>query len=269
MIPPRIYQPWTKSKADKMKKAVVVFSGGQDSTTCLFLAIQRHGAENVHALSFDYGQRHDIELTAAAQIAHMAGVTHEIVNCVGILTSSSPLTSAHSLDRYESFEQMEAAVGDKVEKTFVPMRNTLFLTIAFNRAVAMKAIYVYTGICQADNANYPDCTENFRSRLNEAFCESLGMDNPLVHELEIVAPLMYMTKAQTCLLALGIDGCMDALAFSHTSYDGVYPPTDMNHANVLRAKGFEEAGLPDPLVMRAYSEGLMSLPHTANYDSYR
>lgn len=271
MIPPRIFVP-RKWKDAKMKKVLVVLSGGQDSTTCLFLAIARHGVENVAAITFDYGQRHSIELESAAIIAGMSGINpyaFEIVDVKGLLKSTSPLTSDTELDKYESFEKMEEAVGNKIEKTFVPMRNTLFLTIAFNRAVALGCTYVYTGICQADNANYPDCTENFRSRLNEAFCESLGYDNPFVFDLEIVAPLMYMSKAESVKLATNIPGCMEALAYSHTSYDGKYPPTDPNHSNILRAKGFEEAGVPDPLVVRAWRELLMDLPDSHNYDSLR
>jgi 7-cyano-7-deazaguanine synthase len=81
----------------------------------------------------------------------------------------------------------------------------------------------------------------------------------------LLAPLMNLTKAETVQMAHKLPGCWDALAYSHTSYDGTYPPTDMNHANVLRAQGFLEAGLPDPLVLRAWREGLMKLPDTANY----
>lgn len=278
----------------KVEKALVVLSGGQDSTTCLFWAINKFGVENVYAISFDYGQRHAIELDAAMYVADFAGISdwrppvcatstptyrtdsgrinmrHEFVNVVGLLQSTSPLTSDNELDRYSDFDSMAEEVGSKVEKTFVPMRNTLFLTIAANRAVAIGARHIVTGICQADNANYPDCTQAFKNRLRDAFNESLfGKVSKFNQDLIIDAPLMYMSKAESVKLAQTLSGCMEALAYSHTSYDGKYPPTDMNHSNVLRAKGFEEAGVPDPLVARAYSEGLMSLPLTSNYDGLR
>ena len=81
----------------------------------------------------------------------------------------------------------------------------------------------------------------------------------------IWTPLINKSKAETVKIAHQIPECWEALAYSHTSYDGKYPPTDMNHANVLRADGFEKAGLPDPLVLRAVDEGLMELPETDNY----
>ncbi len=264
-------------------KALVVLSGGQDSTICLFWAIKTFGVENVHAISFDYGQRHSIELTAAAKVATMAGIAEyvdvgeaggdiigrwEKIYVAGLLHSASPLTSANELDRYESFEAMEEEVGDRVEKTFVPMRNTLFLTIAANRAVALGCTHIITGICQADNANYPDCTNMFRGRLQDAFNESLFGKRHSKNDLRIEAPLMFKSKAESIKCAMTLPGCMEALAYSHTSYDGKYPPTDPNHSNLLRAKGFEEAGVPDPLVVRAWKEGLMVLPNTSNYDCF-
>lgn len=255
-----------------MSKALVVLSGGQDSTICLFWAVQKFGLENVHAISFDYGQRHSIELEAADKVRNMAGLClldHETVDLRGLLQSTSPLTSSNELDKYTDFESMEAEVGDKVEKTFVPMRNTLFLTIAANRAIALGCRHIVTGICQADNANYPDCTNAFKNRLQDTLNESLFGGKRSKQELFIATPLMFMSKAESVKLAMNLPGCMEALAYSHTSYDGKYPPTDMNHANVLRAKGFEEAGVPDPLVMRAVREGLMEWPATANYDDAR
>lgn len=244
-----------------MRKALVILSGGQDSTTCLFWA--KSYFDEVHAVTFDYGQRHAIEVEAARTVARMAGVaSHEVITLPGILKSASPLTSDNDLERYTDFEQMDKTIGDRVELTFVPMRNTFFFTVAMNRAIALGALDLVTGICQADNANYPDCTEEFRYRLEDAFRESLGAAGAAV---AIHAPLMFKSKAESVALAQHLPGCMEALAYSHTSYDGKYPPTDMNHANVLRAHGFEEAGVPDPLVVRAWREGLMDLPSTPNY----
>lgn len=256
-----------------MKKALVVLSGGQDSTTCLFWA--RREYDEVHAITFDYGQTHRIELDAARKVAELAGVkSHEIVTLPGILKSTSPLTDPNQpLERYDNAEQMEQVIGDRVEKTFVPMRNTFFLTVAMNRAVALGCNALVTGICQEDNANYPDCTELFRWMFESMANQSLGNNNPNSpthgpNWVEVVAPLMNKSKKETVLMAFGDGACWNALAYSHTSYDGKYPPTDMNHANVLRAKGFEDAGMPDPLVMRAVREGLMEVPKTANYKDW-
>ena len=249
------------------KRALVVLSGGQDSTTCLFWAKENY--EEVHAITFDYGQRHRIEIDAAITIAGMAKViNHEIIYINDCLISTSPLTSDAKLEKYENFEQMDRVIGDRVELTFVPMRNMLFLTIAMNRAVALgRGTDVITGICQADNANYPDCTEAFRQAFEQAADQALqstpNPENP-VHRVD--APFIFMSKAEMVKLARDLPGCWHALAYSHTSYDGKYPPVDMNHSNVLRAQGFEEAGLPDPLVLRAVYEGLMFYPDTQNYD---
>lgn len=258
-------------------KMLVVLSGGQDSTTCLFWAKQqlknweeeqgalgRIAQSELHAVTFDYGQRHIREITAAREVAALAGVTsHEIIPVPNCLKSTSPLTSGNELERYESFEQMDKVIGKRTELTFVPMRNTLFLTIAANRAVALGCKHIVTGVCQEDNANYPDCREFFIFVLEQAFNESLGLKGK--NELVIETPLMHLSKAQTCIMACELPGCFQALAYSHTSYDGHYPPTDMNHSNVLRAQGFLEANLPDPLVLRAVREGLMPLPLTPNY----
>lgn len=243
-------------------KAMVILSGGQDSTTCLFWAMQEF--DEVHAITFDYGQRHAIEIEAAKKVAKMAGVaSHEIVTLPGILKSTSPLTSNTELERYENATQMENVIGDRVELTFVPMRNTFFFTVAMNHALALGINTLVTGICQEDNANYPDCTNSFREQLEEAFNISLGSGCGTA--CQIFAPLMYLSKEKTVKLAAQLPGCWEALAYTHTSYDGKYPPTDKNHSNVLRASGFEKAGLPDPLVVRAWYEGLMPLPETPAY----
>ena len=249
----------------KRSKALVVLSGGQDSTTCLFWAKQMF--DEVHAITFDYGQRHRIEIDAALRVAHLAGVvTHEIVTVPRVLISSSPLTSDNALEQYENPEQMDAVIGDRRETTFVPMRNALFLTIAANRAEALGIPNLVTGVCQMDNANYDDCRQVFIKATEHYINTALGHDHRGTLPIYIHTPLMQLSKAETVRLMRSLgDDAWNALAYTHTSYDGKYPPTDMNHANVLRADGFVKAGLPDPLVLRAHREGLMDLPDTPNY----
>jgi len=223
----------------------------------------------VHAITFDYGQRHSIEIEAAVRVARMAGVkSHEIVEVPNCLISASPLVAKDQvLERYESAEQMEETIGNRRELTFVPMRNALFLTIAANRAEALGIPNLVTGVCQMDNANYDDCREIFIQATEHYINTALGHDHRGTQAISIHTPLMFLSKAESVNMAYELSGCWDALAFSHTSYDGRYPPTDMNHANVLRADGFEKAGKPDPLVLRAVKEGLMELPETENYST--
>ena len=252
------------------EKALVVLSGGQDSTTCLFWALRMWGAGNVRAVTFDYGQRHRIEIESARKIAYMAGVGLDLVELPGVLIGTSPLTDPHAeLERYQDADQMEEVIGDRREATFVPMRNALFLTIAANRAEVWGAPNIVLGVCQMDNANYDDCRQVFLDAAEQYVNTALGHDHRGTPRIRLLAPLMRLTKADTVKLARTLPGCWQALAHTHTSYDGKFPPTDMNHANVLRAQGFEEAGLPDPLVLRAYDQGLMVLPSSANYDSVR
>lgn len=251
-----------------MKKALVILSGGQDSTTCLFWALQFY--HHVVAITFDYGQTHRIEIEAAKTIARMADVEHEIVKLPKCLVSSSPLTNnGKNLEKYDNAEQMEKVIGTRREATFVPMRNALFLTIAANRAEAWGGADIITGVCQMDNANYDDCRQTFIDSAEQYINTALGHDHRGTKPIKIVTPLMNLTKAQTVHMAFANPACWRALAYTHTSYDGKYPPTDMNHANVLRAQGFLEAERPDPLVLRAWNEGVMELPNTPNYDEAR
>ncbi len=228
-----------------MNKALVVLSGGQDSTTCLFWAKKMYG--EVHALTFDYGQRHALEIEAANRVAKMAGVaSHEVVTVGPLLRSRSPLTDpAVTLETYTDFETMDGIIGDRVELTFVPMRNAFFLTLAANIALSLDCFNLVTGVCQMDNANYPDCRASFIQAQEWAINEALGIDR-----FRIDAPLMYLSKAQTVDLAASLPGCMEAMAYSHTCYAGEFPPCSRCHSCLLREQGFKMAGVPDPLVER-------------------
>lgn len=251
------------------KKALLVLSGGQDSTTCLFW-LQAQGYE-IHTVTFDYGQRHKRELESAMLIAGMAGVepyNSEVIKLGdGILQGTSPLVSDNKLEQYENHQSLPGGL----EKTFVPMRNQLFLTVAANRAFCKGIDTLVTGVCQEDFGGYPDCRAVFIDALNLA-C-TLGTftgEDGAIGPLKILTPLMYMSKAEAVRMAWDMTqnglNCYGALAYSHTSYDGQYPPTGRDHATLLRAKGFEEADIPDPLILRAWRDhDLEHLPDAPNY----
>jgi 7-cyano-7-deazaguanine synthase len=255
------YAVWTPYDVTPRPKALLVLSGGQDSSTCALLA-SCLGWE-IHAITFDYGQRHAREIESAKNVAAILGVaSHEIIAVPNCMVSTSPLTSNNDLEQYESPEQMDAIIGDRIEKTFVPMRNALFLTIAANRAAALGCKTIWLGVCQNDNANYPDCRRAFLEYAQGYINTALGLErDPIV----IHAPLLHLDKSRICQLGYELPQGLEVLAHTHTSYAGDYPPLDQNHATVLRAQGFEEAGIPDPLIVRAWTEGLMPLPSSSNY----
>lgn len=256
-----LFEGERKRARSKVPVAVVVLSGGQDSTTCLFWA--RHAGFEVHAVTFDYNQRHAREIEAAKRVAKLAGVlSHEIITLGPVLKGTSPLISDNTLEQYADHRSLPGGI----EKTFVPMRNQLFLTIAANRAYVHNAEALVTGVCEEDYGGYPDCRSAFIDVLTHAcnigtFTGEDGTPGPLT----ILTPLMRLTKKATVKMALTLPGCYAALAWTHTSYDGAYPPVGRDHATLLRAKGFEEANVPDPLVLRAHLEGLMDLPDSPNY----
>jgi len=247
------------------KIALVVLSGGQDSTTALFWA--KSLFDKVHAVTFQYGQRHIREIEAAKKVAGMAGVaSHEIIELGPILKGMSPLTDpSQPLETYPDYDQMSKVIGDRVELTFVPMRNALFFTVAANRAAILGADCLVTGLCEADNANYPDCRQTFVSMQELTVKHALGYDKS-GKDFYIYVPLIRKTKSQSVHFAKTLPGCMEALAYTHTAYSGEYPPVTQDHATVLRAQGFLEAMEPDPLIVRAWREGLCELPDTQNYD---
>lgn len=244
-------------------KALVVLSGGQDSTTCLAWA--RNRFDEVHALTINYGQRHAIEIAGAKMIGILGQLdSHEILTLpAGILEGTSPLTDPNQpVPQYTSQDE----VPDGVAKTFVPLRNQFFLTLAANRAFVLGCTHLVTGVCQTDYSGYPDCRQEFVDSLAETINKgTFTGEDWLLGELTIHTPLMNLTKAESVDLAIA-EGAYGMLAYSHTAYDGSYPPAGTDAASLLRAKGFEEADIPDPLILRAWINGLTDLPETKNYN---
>ena len=217
-------------------RALVVLSGGQDSTTCLYWALERFGGTGVEALTFDYGQRHRIELQCAAQVAEHAGVRHTLL----------PIDTFTALGG-NSLTDPDMAVADTgnaaagLPNTFVPGRNLIFLTYAAAFARRQGIEHLVTGVAQSDYSGYPDCRRETILALQRTLC--LGMDAEFI----IHTPLMDLTKKETVELACDLNA-IDALALTHTCYNGERPPCGKCPACVLRAKGFAEAGIADPLL---------------------
>ena len=221
------------------RKALVVLSGGQDSTTCLYWAIEKFGLENVSTITFDYGQRHRIELDCAKDIARRIGVPQ---TCLPIDTFAALGGNA--------LTDTDIAIANQVDEetslpnTFVPGRNIVFLTFAAAWAWPRKINVLVTGVAETDYSGYPDCRENTLASLQESL--RLGMES----NIEIHAPLMHLSKKQTVELARDL-GAIEAMGWTHTCYNGVRPPCGSCAACDLRARGFSEAGIEDPLISRS------------------
>jgi 7-cyano-7-deazaguanine synthase len=220
-----------------MSAAVVLFSGGQDSTTCLYWALSRY--KQVQAIGVDYGQRHRVELQQAQKIAELANVPYTLLpfeawgrlSISALTETNTELNTAHRLDR-------------DLPASFVPGRNLLLLTLAGSFAYGLGIQTLVGGMCQTDYSGYPDCRQPFVDATSVAL--SLALDQ----SIDIQTPLMHLTKAQTWLLARDL-GCLEVvIEHSHTCYNG-----DRDHRHAwgygcgtcpaceLRQKGWEEASL--------------------------
>ncbi|MFP9229170.1 7-cyano-7-deazaguanine synthase QueC [Pectobacterium cacticida] len=172
-----------------MKRAVVVFSGGQDSTTCLIQALQHY--DDVHCITFDYGQRHRAEIDVARELSVTLGATaHKVLN-VGLLNELA--TSSLTRDSIPVPDYDANSQG--IPNTFVPGRNILFLTLAAIYAYQVGAEAVITGVCETDFSGYPDCRDEFVKALNQAIV--LG----IARNIRFETPLMWLNKAETWALA--------------------------------------------------------------------
>jgi 7-cyano-7-deazaguanine synthase len=217
-------------------KALVVLSGGQDSTTCLYWAIERFGRDQVSSVTFDYGQRHRIELDCAKKIAEFAGVTNVILPI-----DTFAALGGNALTESDIAVRADLNAKSGLPNTFVPGRNLIFLTFAAALAYQRGIAHLITGVAQTDYSGYPDCREETLSLLQETLRK--GMES----QVQIHAPLMHHSKKETVELAKSL-GALPAMALTHTCYNGERPPCGNCAACKLRAKGFAEAGIADPLL---------------------
>lgn len=226
------------------RKAVVVFSGGQDSTTCLLYAVQQY--DEVHAITFDYGQRHVQEIEVACQIAADLGLAAHKVLDVGLLNELA--VSALTRDAIPVSNDLQE---NGLPNTFVPGRNILFLTLAAIYAYQVGADTVITGVCETDFSGYPDCRDEFVKALNHAV--KLGMERDVKFE----TPLMWLNKAETWALADKIGRLDYVRQKTLTCYNGVIGDgCGECPACKLRAKGLHDYQQAPDVVMAALDSKL-------------
>jgi 7-cyano-7-deazaguanine synthase len=230
----------TRKEREVPKKAVVLLSGGLDSATVLATAKDEGFA--AHALSFRYGQRHEAELEAAARVADAIGVeAHVVANIDLSMFGGSALTDAIDVPK----ERSDAQMSDGIPVTYVPARNTVFLSIALAWAEVLEAEDVFIGVNALDYSGYPDCRPEYIRAFEQManFATKAAVEG--TQHLRIHAPLIDLTKAQIIErgVGLGVD-----YGITHSCYD-----PDANglacglcDSCALRRKGFCEAGIADP-----------------------
>lgn len=220
----------------RSRKAIVLLSGGLDSATVLYWALDR--GYRARALAFDYGQRHGRELAAAKALCRRAGVSFQLVGMELPWDGSSLLDKRAALPRAGDVKQ----VGKKIPSTYVPGRNTLFLSYGLSLAEAAGAEAVMIGANALDYSGYPDCRPDFISAMSKVF--RLGTRaGRQGRPIRIIAPLLKLSKAQ--IIKMGIKlGVPYELTWS--CYQGGKVPCGACDSCLLRAKGFGEAGWDDP-----------------------
>ncbi|ONI83974.1 7-cyano-7-deazaguanine synthase QueC [Saccharothrix sp. ALI-22-I] len=230
------------------RPAIVLLSGGLDSTTVL--AIAKDQGFTPYALSFRYGQRHSVELEAAARVAEALGAAGHVVADVPIgIFGGSALTADIAVPKHDSVDEVDA---DSIPVTYVPARNLIFLSFAVAYAETAGATDIFTGVTAVDYSGYPDCRPEFMDSFEETANRGTRMGVEGESRIRLHSPLITLSKADIILegLRLGVD-------YSITS--SCYDPDEQGRACgrcdtcLLRLKGFSEAGVADPVTYRSAS----------------
>ncbi|MDK4680670.1 7-cyano-7-deazaguanine synthase QueC [Kingella negevensis] len=207
------------------KQALVIFSGGQDSTTCLFQAIAQYGAENVQAITFAYGQRHKIELERATWIAKDLNIKQTVLD-LSLMTS---ITHNALMDDTATIQ-----TENNLPNTFVDGRNALFLLYAAIYAKSQNIHDIFVGVCETDFSGYPDCRDVFVKSMN------VTLNLAMAYDFNIHTPLMWLTKKETWALADQLGAFEYVRNHTHTCYLGVEGGCHECPSCVLRERGLQE-----------------------------
>ncbi len=223
-------------------KAVVLLSGGVDSTTCLALAVDKYGADQVLALTSYYGQKHAKEIEAARKVAEFYGVRHieQDMSAAFALSDSSLLAVSKKAVPHASYaEQLANRGGSGTVDTYVPFRNGLFLSFAATTAISAGAEAVFYGAHADDAAGsaYPDCTPEFLTAMRTAVYEGSG------HACTIEAPFIHATKADVVAVGLKLHA---PYQLTWSCYEGQERPCGKCGTCIDRARAFAANGVSDP-----------------------
>ena len=223
-------------------KALVLFSGGIDSTTALALAINKYGKDRVIALSVSYGQKHDKEIQAAIAVAEYYGVEHLLLDLRKIFTYSNWSVLKQSTEKIpeESYaKQISKTNGETPVSTYVPFRNGLFLSSAASIALSKDCEVIYYGAHADDSAGfaYPDCSPVFNRAMNEAIWEGSG------HQLKIEAPFVNVSKAEVVRIGLELNVPYE---LTWSCYEGGEKPCGKCGTCIDRAAAFQANHVEDP-----------------------
>jgi len=230
------------------KKAVILLSGGIDSTTCLAIAISQ-GFEP-YCLSFDYQQRHEIELDAARRVARALGAAgHLILDLPLRKIGGSALTSDLEVPKNVPLDE----ISRRIPVTYVPARNTIFLSFALGWAEVLGSGDIFIGVNALDYSGYPDCRPQYMKSFEHTANLATKMTVEGTRRVRIHTPLIQLTKAQIIQrgAALGVD-----YGITHSCYDPDSRGAACGACDscTLRRKGFDEAGIPDPTVYAGFQE---------------
>jgi len=223
-----------------MKKAVALASGGLDSSTAMALA--RNQGFEIYALSFDYGQRHRCELEAARRVVKSLGIQHHIVAAIDLRAfGGSALTSEMEVPKSRDIENISA----EIPATYVPARNTIFLSFALGWCEVLHAQDIFIGVNAVDYSGYPDCRPEFLKAFERLanLATKAGVEGAARYEIH--APLLHMSKAQ--IIQAGIEAGVD-FSLTHSCYDPSPEGLACGACDscILRRRGFEQAGIADP-----------------------
>jgi len=223
-----------------MTRAVALASGGLDSSTVMAIA-KREGFD-VYALSFDYGQRHRCELEAARRVAQSLGVERHVIARIDLRTfGGSALTADIQVPKHRD----PARIPGEIPVTYVPARNTIFLSLALGWCEVLQAQDIFIGVNAVDYSGYPDCRPEFLEAFERLANVATKAGVEGASRYRIHAPLLHMSKAQIIQTgsAAGVD-----FSLTHSCYDPDPEGLACGACDscVLRRRGFEDAGIPDP-----------------------